>query len=203
MILTLSGTWIIDPRGPLRRSKQGEDLWSYINAIGSIMSGTALSPWFIGESNDEQLHYNGVPEDVMLEFYASEGADSSALDFLPAIMFATDIALQQGFSSFDLRSVRVDRHPGERPGAPTDSWWNNYFNHSHDDAQQVLEISPELPGFEHAAQSECPNLFSCDGSTLLAQSWGLNECAVLISLLSSIQPDWASITIESRPMAED
>ncbi|SQG63733.1 Uncharacterised protein [Corynebacterium renale] len=45
MILTLTGTWSLDPDGPLRESADvdGEDLWGLINAMASIMSGVVYS----------------------------------------------------------------------------------------------------------------------------------------------------------------
>lgn len=207
MIVTLTSTWIVNPRGPLREDSQPEDLWSLINAIGSIMSGSPLSPWFIGESNDGELRNTAQAENLILELYPADQLKSSAVEFLPAIMLATDMALRKAFLPFELSKVRLDLHPGERPGRrPGTSeapWWNNYFNHAHsahDNPKYAIELSPESAGFAGIAQSACPNLFEADGARLLAHSWGLVECAALVSLLTQVEPDWSSLSIEARPL---
>ncbi|GFK19401.1 MULTISPECIES: hypothetical protein [Corynebacterium] len=197
MILTLNAKWKIDPCGPLRREDQAEDLWSLINSIGSIMSGTALSPWFVGESNEEQLRNDGELDDLVLEIYSADSLGSSVIAFLPAIMLATEIGLHKAYSWFDLTKVSVDLHPGERPFNVSSPWWNNYFNYSHKDPQYMLAVSPQAPDLARTAQLTCPNLFSSDGNNLLSRSWGLIECAVIISLLSTEKPEWDSLSIEA------
>ncbi len=201
MILTLSATWNIDPCGPLRRSEPAEDLWSLINATGSIMSGFSLFPWFMGESNEEELQYSGYPEDLLLEFYCSDETRTSVVEFLPAIMLATEIALEKAFLSFEPQKVSVSLHPGERLCAPSQQWWDNYFNESRCGSKRLLKVTPELPELVKAAQSACPKLFSNESGHLICNSWGLVESAALISLITSIKQDWSCLSIESLPMA--
>lgn len=199
MILTLSAAWQKDPHGPFRDSEQSEDLWSLINAIGSVMSGSSLFPWFLGESNEEKLRFDGLAENLVLEFYSSDQTQSSAFKYLPAIMLATDIALRKGFCSVELSKIEIAVHPGERPNVPTDPWWNNYFNNSQTDPRYVIKVSEAQPDLAQIAESMCPKLFKSDGSRLLASSWGLVECACLVYVLTDIQPEWSSLSIEAKP----
>ncbi|AZA10904.1 hypothetical protein [Corynebacterium gerontici] len=203
MILTLSAKWQIDPNGPLRKAEQAEDLWSVINAVGSLMSGEPLFPWFLGESNEDGLLFDGSPEDLVLEFYSAEHAKPSAVEFLPAIMLATDIALRNAFSTFDLANVRLSLHPGEQSCALSRPWWDNYFNQSRGGTRHLVKLAPALPDIGHAAQSACPNLFSVEGDNLIAGSWGLVECAVLVAVVTSVMPVWSTLAIESRLLAPD
>lgn len=200
MILTLSAVWQKDPHGPFRDFGQSEDLWSLINAVGSIMSGFSLFPWFLGETNEGELRLDGFSEDLVLEFYSSDKTHSSAIEYLPSIMLATEIGLQKGYSSFNLSKIHLALHPGEHSRVPTDPWWNNYFNSSQSNPRYVIEVSPEPRDLASLAESICPNLFSSDGTTLLASSWGLVECASLVSVLSTIEPEWSSLSIESQPL---
>lgn len=200
MILTLSAVWKKDPHGPFRNSEQFEDLWSLINAVGSIISGSSLFPWFLGESNEEELCFDGLCEELVLEFYASDQTHPSAVEYLPVIMLATEIGLRKGFSSFELSKIDVALHPGESCRVPTDPWWNNYFNNSQSHPRYVIEVSPEPSDLALLAESICPNLFSSDGTALLASSWGLVECASLVSVLSTIEPQWSVLSVKSRPL---
>lgn len=199
MILTLRAAWQKDPHGPFRDSEQSEDLWSLVNAIGSMMSGSSLFPWFLGESNEEELRFDGLAEDLVLEFYSSDQTQSLAYKYLPAIMLTTDIALRKGFCSFELAKIEIAPHPGERLKVPADPWWNNYFNNSQSDPRYEIKVSEELPGFALLAESMCPNLFKSDGSRLLASSWGLVECACLVSVLATTTPEWSLLSIEAEP----
>ena len=72
MILSLTGTWNIDPCGPLRDSEDAEDL-------SSIMAGIALSPWYVGESNDES-------DTLVLETYSANEGSAPVAGYLPSIM---------------------------------------------------------------------------------------------------------------------
>lgn len=197
MILSLTGTWSINPRGPLREAEDAEDLWSLINSIGSIMSGAALSPWFVGETNDSIVRTNGEVDTLILEIYAADDGEQSVVSYLPSIMLATAIGLEKAYAQVKLSQIAVELHPGERPASISAPWWGNFFNEEKSNTTWNITVSPPPPYLARNASSALPYLFQEDGGKLMSTSWGIMEAAALISIFTEESGDWNNIVINS------
>ncbi|WJY89033.1 hypothetical protein CCONF_02370 [Corynebacterium confusum] len=198
MILSLTGAWSINPLGPLRESEDAEDLWSLVNATVSIMSGTPLSPWFVGESNDSEIRGNGELDTLVLEVYAADKDSGSAVSYLPSIMLAIKISLEKAYKPAALSRVALDSHPGEYPASTPAPWWGNFFNRIEGNESWDLTVSPFSSGLARKASTVLPYLFRAEGQDLTSTSWGLMEAAALISVFAEENARWKKIVIDSQ-----
>ena len=203
MILSLTGTWSINPFGPLRDSDDAEDLWSLINSTASIMSGAALSPWFVGESNDSEILGNGQVDTLVFGIYSADESSAPVATFLPSIMLAIQISLKKAYKPVTPSRITVELHPGDKSGSVPACWWGNFFNRIERYATWDLTVSPFSSELARKASHRIPYLFDTDGNNLTSSSWGLMETAALISFITEENAHWQKVSIDSRKSIVD
>jgi len=155
------------------------------------MSGTALSPWYVGESNDES-------DALVLEIYSANEGSAPVAGYLPSIML---VGLE--YKQVAPSRITVELHPGENPVSASAPWWGNFFNRIHRNETWDLTVSPFSPGLARKASDKLPYLFDADGDNVTSTSWGLMEAAALISVFAEENAQWKKISIDGQERIVD